>query len=60
MDYFLPECNGIDASKKIKKIFPHTKIILFTAFEDYLDLYDLLDPGIDAFLSKDIFNHSIE
>jgi len=54
MDYLMPEYNGIEAASKIKKLFPYIKIILFTAYEEKLNFYDILGSGIDAFLSKDI------
>ena len=64
MDYLLPEFNGLEATLKIKEVIPNIKIILFTAYEDQLSIYDMLDSGIDALLSKDTsqenFLYSIE
>lgn len=51
LDIRMPELNGIDLIKILKKDSPKTKIIVMTAFsKDYVDEVDKL--GIDGFFKK--------
>lgn len=54
MDIDMPEMNGVEATREIKKDKSHhTAIIALTMFNRYADILDLYDAGIDGYLLKD-------
>ena len=52
MDIVMPEVNGIEATKKIKKIAPDTAILILTAYDDDEYVLGLLDAGAAGYLLK--------
>ncbi|MBI9072099.1 MAG: response regulator [Melioribacteraceae bacterium] len=50
MDHLMPECDGIESTKMIKKIFPELPIILFTGN----DIEDKLDIKFDDYMLKPV------
>src|SRR5437764_1384693 len=52
MDIRMPEMNGIEASKRIKKQFPELKVIILTTFDDDEYAYETLKDGANGFLLK--------
>jgi two-component system, cell cycle response regulator DivK len=54
MDLQMPEMNGYDASREIKKIFPEMIIIAQTAFAMSDDRSKALEAGCDDYLAKPI------
>jgi two-component system, NarL family, nitrate/nitrite response regulator NarL len=53
LDASMPRMNGIEASPKLKKLFPDTPIILFTHHEGMMQGFDASQIGLDAILTKD-------
>lgn len=53
-DVAMPKMNGVELSKKIKKINPSQKIIIITAFSNLEILQEALNLQIDGFLPKPI------
>lgn len=53
MDIVMPEMNGIEATKEIRKIKPNAKIIMLTTFMDEEDIYKAFKAGAMAYLLKD-------
>jgi len=51
-DYLMPQMNGIEFSKEIRKIDPQIPIILITAFNEYNILKEALENNITYFLTK--------
>jgi len=51
-DYLMPQMNGIEFSKEIRKIDPQIPIILITAFNEYHILKEALENNITYFLTK--------
>jgi two-component system cell cycle response regulator DivK len=54
MDLQMPEMNGYDASRAIKKIYPDMIIIAQTAFAMSDDRSKALEAGCDDYLAKPI------
>ena len=53
MDISMPRLNGIEATRKINQIAPHTRIIVFTMFSDKEYVVALFKEGISAFVLKE-------
>ncbi|MBC2845594.1 response regulator transcription factor [Winogradskyella flava] len=51
-DIRMPKCDGIMATKKIKKEFPHTKVLGFTMFDQREAIEQMLDAGASGYLLK--------
>lgn len=54
MDLQMPEMNGYDATREIKKIYPEMKIIAQTAFAMSDDRAKAIEAGCDDYLAKPI------
>lgn len=53
MDIVMPEMDGIEATKEIRKIKSNAKIIMLTTFMDEEDIYKSFKAGAMAYLLKD-------
>jgi DNA-binding NarL/FixJ family response regulator len=52
MDIGMPELNGLEATRKIRKILPHTKIVILTMhFSDQL-IRDITEAGVQGYILK--------
>jgi len=51
-DYMMPECNGLEMSRAIRKIDPSIPIIMVTALENIDMLREAIDLNITSFLKK--------
>lgn len=54
MDLKMPGIDGIEASQKIKAVFPETKILILTAFQGGEEIFGSLQAGVSGYLLKDI------
>ena len=54
LDIKLPDLNGLDVLKQIKKTCPEVKVIVITAFGSPEARQEALDRGASAFLDKPI------
>ncbi len=52
MDIGLPELDGIQATRLIKKSNPNIKILIFTSRESENDVFDSLSAGADGYIMK--------
>lgn len=52
MDIRMPNCNGLDATRKIKAQFPMIKIVILTTSTDDVDLFEAVKNGASGFLLK--------
>jgi DNA-binding NarL/FixJ family response regulator len=54
MDVLMPGHGGIDATKRIKDVSPHTKILMLTISDEEEDLYEAIKAGASGYLLKEI------
>ena len=57
MDISMPECNGLEATRRIKSEMPHVKILILTVSEDDRDLFQAIKYGAQGYLVKDLKAH---
>lgn len=53
MDIQMPELNGVEVTKMIRRDFPRVKVIVLTTFNDDEYIYDALKNGASGYLLKD-------
>ena len=56
MDLAMPEMNGIDASRVLRKLFPMIPLIIFTHYSDVFSEEEAHSAGISAVVSKAAHN----
>lgn len=54
MDIGLPEMSGIQATKKIKEMYPNIKIVMLTSHTDRKEVLDSIAAGASAYMLKSI------
>ncbi len=54
IDFAMPKLNGLEATYKIKRLSPKTKIMLLTAYDNEEYIYQILKAGASGFLLKDL------
>jgi len=54
MDVHMPECDGLEATQRIKAEFPEIKIIILTISADETDLANSLRAGAIGYLLKNV------
>lgn len=53
MDIQMPIMNGIEATEIINNKFPQIKIIMFTVFDDDINIFEAIKAGANGYLLKD-------
>ena len=54
MDVKMPDMDGIQATKEIKRASPNTKVVILSAFDDEKMLFEALRHGADGYILKDM------
>jgi len=54
MDLRMPECDGLEATRQIKREVPETRVVMFTISQEEPDLVAAIRCGADGYLVKDI------
>lgn len=54
MDVRMPEMNGIEATRVIRKEHPDVKVILFTVDESRASISEAIQAGVNGYLLKDV------
>ena len=52
MDLFMPEMDGVTATKEIRKQFPETQVIVITSFDEGSMVQDAIKAGAISYLLK--------
>ena len=53
MDIRMPRMNGIEASKKVKELYPKIKIITFSQYDYESNIVEMFIIGVKSFIGKD-------
>ncbi len=59
MDIEMPETDGIEGVRRIKKQFPHIKVIMQTVYEDSDKIFNALQNGAEGYILKKASINSI-
>ncbi len=54
MDIAMPRCNGLEATRLIKREKPNVRIIILTVSDHDEDLYEAIKSGAQGYLTKDL------
>ena len=54
MDVRMPRRTGIEATRRVKELLPHVKILMLTISDEEADLYDAVKAGASGYLLKEI------
>ena len=52
LDIAMPNLNGLDAARHIRRLSASTRIVLVSAYEDDVFIQHALEAGVDGFVSK--------
>jgi two-component system response regulator NreC len=52
LDIAMPNMNGIEATRELKKVMPELKIIAVSMHSDYMYIKEILEAGADGYLLK--------
>jgi DNA-binding NarL/FixJ family response regulator len=54
MDINMPVCSGLQATQEIKRLLPHTRVIILTVSDTDEDLFEAMKSGAQGYLQKDV------
>ncbi|MBM4431001.1 MAG: response regulator transcription factor [Chloroflexi bacterium] len=52
MDIAMPLINGLEATRRIRKEFPHCKVLVLTQYDDREQIFSLIEAGARGFITK--------
>ncbi|MBC7231817.1 MAG: response regulator transcription factor [Chloroflexi bacterium] len=52
MDIAMPIINGLEATRRIRKEFPHTKVLALTQYDDREQIFSMIEAGARGFITK--------
>jgi len=59
MDLRMPVCDGIGATREIRREFPAARIIALTSYDGDQDIYRALDAGVQGYLLKEMVHGAV-
>jgi len=54
MDIDMPRCNGLEATRQIKREMPHVKVVMLTVSDDDDNLFEAIKSGAQGYLLKNL------
>jgi DNA-binding NarL/FixJ family response regulator len=54
MDIYMPGMSGLEATRRIKAVLPHVKIVILTVSEEDKDLFEAIKGGAQGYILKKI------
>jgi DNA-binding NarL/FixJ family response regulator len=54
MDIGMPRCDGLEATRRIKREMPYAKIVMLTVSDDNHDLFEAIKSGAQGYLLKNL------
>lgn len=54
MDIWMPQCNGLEATRRIKQEMPYVRIVVLTVSDDDYTLFEAIKAGAQGYLLKDL------
>ncbi len=54
MDISMPRCNGLEATRTLKREMPHVKIVILTVSDDDQHLFEAIKSGAQGYLLKNL------
>lgn len=60
MDIKMPEMNGIEATEKIKRDYPHIQVVALSLYGDEAYLESMLEKGVSGFILKNTDSDNLE
>jgi DNA-binding NarL/FixJ family response regulator len=54
MDIMMPNADGYEGTRRIKKDFPSIKVLILTTFEDKKTISSAISSGADGYILKDV------
>jgi len=54
MDITMPGCDGLEATRRIKREMPYVKVFMLTVSDDDEDLFEAIKSGAQGYLTKDL------
>jgi DNA-binding NarL/FixJ family response regulator len=59
MDLRMPELDGIDATRRIRREFPQARIIALTSYDGDQDIYRAMEAGVRGYLLKEMVHTEV-
>ena len=53
MDITMPDCNGIEATRQVKRLLPETRVLVLTMHENEEYLFQMLRAGASGYMLKE-------
>lgn len=59
MDIAMPKCDGLEATRRIKREMPYVKVVMVTVSDDEDNLFEAIKCGAQGYLVKDLRAHQL-
>ena len=59
IDIVMPKLNGIEATKRIKALYPAVTVLILSAYDDDQFVFSLLEAGAAGYLLKSVHGHEL-